>query len=67
MPNHVGELESILHRTLRGQVDALRLTPANEGLVLHGRARSFCAKQLAQEAVMHATAVPIIANRIKII
>jgi hypothetical protein len=38
----------------------------HEGLVLRGRAQTFYTKQLAQHAVMRATALPILANEIEV-
>ncbi len=46
---------------------AFQLIVQNEGLVLRGQARSFHAKQLAQQAVMEATDLPIIANDIEVV
>jgi hypothetical protein len=44
----------------------LRLAARGGGLVLTGHARTYHAKQLAQHAVMEATALPIVANDIDV-
>jgi hypothetical protein len=54
-------------RTLGGRVSDLRLLLRGNGLVLQGRARSYYAKQLAQEAVMKATKLPVVANEIEVL
>ncbi len=50
-----------------GQVRDLRLLLGDKGLVLHGRARTYYAKQLAQHAVMQAAKYTIQANQIEVI
>jgi hypothetical protein len=54
-------------RTLRGRVSGLRLLLRDNGVVLQGRAASYYAKQLAQEAVMKATNLPLLANEIEVL
>lgn len=48
------------------QVQGFGLELTEQGLILRGRAPSFYAKQLAQHAVMSATALPIRANEIEV-
>jgi hypothetical protein len=45
----------------------LRLVVRDDGLVLHGRVYSYYAKQLAQEVVMKAAGVPVLANEIDVL
>jgi hypothetical protein len=59
-------LETRLQGQLNGRIRDLRLSFAGTGLVLHGFARTYYAKQLAQHAVMHQTALPILANEIEV-
>lgn len=59
-------LELLLQQQLRSYVRDLRLLPVSEGLVLRGQSRNFFAKQVAQEAVMEATPVPLVANEIEV-
>ena len=42
------------------------LVVTDDGVYLRGRAQSYYAKQLAQHAVMAATAIPILANEIEV-
>jgi hypothetical protein len=48
------------------QVRDFALVATDDGLCLRGRAESYYAKQLAQHAVMDATAIPILANEIEV-
>jgi hypothetical protein len=48
------------------QVHDLRLLLGDHGLVLQGRARTYYAKQLAQQAVMQASHYRIQANEIEV-
>jgi hypothetical protein len=59
-------LEAQVRQRLRGRVHDLRLLVTGKGLVLRGRTRSYYVKQLAQHAVMGATALPIAANEIEV-
>ncbi len=60
-------LESLVENRLSGQLHGFQLSATNGGLVLRGRTRSYYGKQLAQHAVMEATALPILANEIEIV
>jgi hypothetical protein len=62
----VTELEALIQYRLSGQVRNFRLEIAHDGVVLRGNARTYYAKQLAQEALMSATALPILANEIEV-
>jgi hypothetical protein len=62
----VSRLEAlILHRSGR-RVRGLRVFIQDGGLVLHGQARTYYAKQLAQHALMEACRLPILANQIQV-
>ena len=54
-------------KKLRGRLSRLRLELRGGGVVLHGTARSFYAKQLAQHAVMKGTDLPIVRNEIEVV
>jgi hypothetical protein len=49
---------------LGGRIDGLRLLIRDDGIILQGRSRTYHAKQLALQAVMEATELPIVANEI---
>jgi hypothetical protein len=61
-----GDFESYIRRRLGYLVRDFRLVVAAEGVVLRGRARTYYAKQLAQQTTMQATALPILANDIDV-
>lgn len=60
----LADLEAAVRSLLQNQVRRFRIALAAGGVVLHGLARTYYAKQLAQHAVMKATAVPIVGNHI---
>jgi hypothetical protein len=47
-----------------GQISDLRLSARSEGVIIHGHAQTYYAKQLATKAVMDATGLPVVANEI---
>jgi hypothetical protein len=57
-------LETAVRRRLNGRLRNFRLLMCADGLILHGDAITFHAKQLAQHAIMEATDLPILANEI---
>lgn len=59
-------LEALMHRRLGNRVRDLRVVRRGEGLVLHGWASTYHAKQLAQHAVMELSSLPILANEIEV-
>jgi hypothetical protein len=61
------ELEAHLQSHLSGRISGLRLDVQGDGLILRGRTRTYYAKQLAQQALMKATPIPIVANEIQVI
>jgi hypothetical protein len=62
----VEQLETHLQARLHGRVRDLRLLVRDHGLVLQGHAHTYYAKQLAQQAVMEASQLPIVANEIAV-
>ena len=62
----VEQLETHVQSRLHGRVRHFRLVAEGRGLILTGHARTYHAKQLAQHAVMEATALPIRANEIEV-
>jgi hypothetical protein len=60
------QLEAHLQSRLSGRVRNLRLRVRRHGLSLEGQTRSYYAKQLAQQAVLEATVLPILANEIQV-
>jgi hypothetical protein len=64
LPTGLEEITIRVQRQLCGRVRDLQLSPWGHGVVLHGRARAYYGKQLAQHAVACVTALPIISNEI---
>jgi hypothetical protein len=62
----IEQLETHVQSRLNGRVRNFRLVVRECGLVLTGQARTYHAKQLAQHAVMEATALPILVNDINV-
>ena len=60
------EVEQLVRARLHGRIIRLSLERSPEGLILHGLASTYYAKQLAQHAVMEETDLPIAANRIEV-
>jgi hypothetical protein len=65
-PEEIDQLVASVKCQLAGRVSDLRLLPRDKGLVLQGRAHSYYAKQLAQQVVMQATQLPLLANDIEV-
>jgi hypothetical protein len=61
------ELEAHLQCQLTGRVRNLRVLRRDAGLILQGHAPTYYAKQLAQQALMKATSVPLVANEIVVV
>ncbi len=66
-PNELALLETQLRIRLRSYVYDFRMTVQDGGLVLHGRARTYYGKQLAQHGVMAQSRLPIRANYIEVL
>jgi hypothetical protein len=60
------QLESIIQGRLRGRIDDFRLLLRDEGLVLHGRTRTYYVKQLAQTELMAISNYLVVANEIEV-
>jgi hypothetical protein len=60
------QLEAHVNGQLFGRVRNLRIAFRSGGLVLSGNADSYYEKQLAQQAVMKASELPLIANQIHV-
>ena len=60
------QLETRIRVRLGGQIRDIRVVCQEDGLVLHGRSRTYYAKQLAQQVVMEITNIPISANGIEV-
>lgn len=60
------QLEARLRGRLIGRVHDLRLVARDNGVVLQGSSRTYHAKQLAQEALLEARCVPLVANEIQV-
>jgi hypothetical protein len=65
-PDEIDRLGRRVRRQLPGRLRDFWIEPDGRGVVLHGRARTYYAKQLAQHAVMRATPVPIVRNEIEV-
>ncbi len=66
-PEETDRLAASVQFQLAGRVSDLRLLLTDKGLVLQGHAHSYYAKQLAQQAVMKATELPLLANDIEVL
>jgi hypothetical protein len=62
----IDRLELQVRVRLGSRVHDLQVLGRDNGLVLQGRSRTYYGKQLAQHAVMEATALPIVANEIEV-
>ena len=62
----IDQLETRLQGQLSGRVRNLHLAMEESGVVLHGIARTYYAKQLAQHAFMRETQLPLAANEIEV-
>ena len=59
-------LENLLQTRLGSRIRDLRVQLLSSGLILHGRATTYHAKQLAQHAAMELSEYPILANDIEV-
>ena len=66
-PDQIDQLVMSVQSQLGTRVCDLRLLLLDEGFVLQGRARTHYAKQLAQQAVMKATELPLLNNEIQVL
>lgn len=63
---HCSPLAGLVSALVGRRVRDLRIEIRSSGLVLHGRANSYHAKQLAQHAVLSVTDLPLFANEIEV-
>jgi len=64
--NGATELEARVLCRLAGQLRDFRLVVGDKGVILQGHSHTYYAKQLAQDAVMEATGLSILANEIEV-
>ena len=62
----LNQLEARVQTRLLGIVHDLRLIAQERGVVLRGRSRTYYGKQLAQQAIMQAAPMPLLANEIQV-
>src|SRR5262249_57916523 len=62
----LARIEEHIQYRLAGLLRDFQLTFRDKGLVLRGRVHTYYAKQLAQQAVMEASSLPIRANEIEV-
>lgn len=62
----LASIEEHVRCRLTGRVRDLQIVLRDHGLVLQGHAHTYYAKQLAQQAVMESTNLPIRANEIEV-
>ncbi len=60
------EAEEAVQRRVGRRVKGLRLEIIERGVILHGQAISYHAKQLAQHAAGQELGLPVVANRIDV-
>jgi hypothetical protein len=65
-PARSSRLEALVRSRSHGRVRDLRLEVQGEGLVLRGQVSSYYDKQLAQQAVLEAGGVVLLANEIEV-
>lgn len=65
-PEELERLERIVRSRISGRIRGLELVYTGEGIVLRGQAPSFYVKQIAQQALMEATDMPISKNEIAV-
>ena len=64
--HELDELRAHIRQRSSGWVRNLRLLVRGRGLVLQGHVSTYYAKQLAQQAIMEASSLPILANEIEV-
>jgi len=65
-PETLAQIEEHVRHRLTGLLRDFQLAFRDKGLVLRGHAHTYYAKQLAQQAVMEASSLPIRANEIEV-
>jgi hypothetical protein len=64
--NDVNHLQVVIRNRIGRFVHDFELTLVKGGLLIRGKARTYYGKQMAQEAVMELTDLPIIDNSIQV-
>jgi hypothetical protein len=64
--DELSDLESNLRIRLNGRIRQLRLTRRGHGLVIHGQAQTYYAKQMAQVELMETFHITVLANDIEV-
>lgn len=64
--DEITAIESRIQSRLLGRVHGFRLVSGGPGLILRGSARTYLAKQLALQAVLELTSLPVAANEIQV-
>jgi hypothetical protein len=59
-------LEAYIQCPLSGLVRHFHVLSGDKGMILRSQARTYHAKQLAQQAIMEVTAVPVAGNEIEV-
>ena len=67
LAERLGRIGADIECRLAGRVRDLQLVFSEHGVIMRGRAHSYYAKQLAQQAVMDAVGLPIRANEIRVL
>lgn len=67
LPSEAVGVEQRIRQILGNRIRDLRVHKHDGGWVLQGSAATYHVKQLAQEAVMKTTTLPILANRIQVV
>lgn len=62
----LSDLASNLRIRLNGRIRQLRLTWRDHGLVIHGQAQTYYAKQMAQVELMETFHITVLANEIEV-
>lgn len=64
--DRLAELEEHVRCRLGGRLRDFHLTVGDRGLILRGHARTYYAKQLAQQAVIDVVELPTLVNEIEV-
>jgi hypothetical protein len=65
-PDGITEMEMRVECLLDGHIHHFQVIVGEKGLILRGQARTYHAKQQAEDAVAEATELPILANEIEV-
>lgn len=65
-PDGITELETRVECLLDGHIHNFQLVVGDKGVIMRGQARTYHAKQFAQDVVLEATDLPILANDVEV-